>query len=58
VVFAFTGMAHFVIMCADFTCAYLTDHDLTGCVTSRPNQPLFAQKILLSGFICCGKKVI
>jgi hypothetical protein len=33
-------MAHFVI-----TCAYLKGIDLTGWDASRPNQPLFAQRI-------------
>jgi hypothetical protein len=51
-------MAHFVITCAYLTGSDLKGTDLTGCGTSRPNQPLFAQKILLSGFICCGEKIM
>jgi hypothetical protein len=41
-------MARFVINCIN----------LRGCGTSRPNQPLFTHSILLSGFICCGEKLM
>jgi hypothetical protein len=31
---------------------------ITGYRISRAGQPLFAQRILPSGFICCGEKVM